>query len=95
MQQTSAGANSAVLVSLDFGDSDYAENLEELRLLAETAGVRSVAIVEGKRQRPDAALFAGSGKVEEIAEIVERLEVPVVIFNHDLSPRRCVTSPPS
>lgn len=86
MQQTSAGANSAVLVSLDFGDSDYAENREELRLLAETAGVNTVAIIEGKRQRPDAALFAGSGKVEEIAEIVERLDVPLVIFNHDLSP---------
>jgi len=86
MQQTSAGANSAVLVSLDFGDSDYAENLQELRLLAETAGARSVAVVEGKRQRPDAALFAGSGKVDEIAEIVERLEVSLVIFNHDLSP---------
>ena len=86
MQQNPAGPEAAVLVSIDFGDSDHSESLEELRLLAETAGVRTLAIVEAKRQRPDAALFAGSGKVQEIAELVERLEVPLVIFNHDLSP---------
>lgn len=86
MQPTPAGFDGAVLVSIDFGESDYSESLEELRLLAETAGVRTVAVVEGRRQRPDAALFAGSGKVQEIAEIVERMEVPLVIFNHDLSP---------
>ena len=86
MQQQPPGPEAAVLVSIDFGESDHSESLEELRLLAETAGVRTLAIVEAKRQRPDAALFAGSGKVQELAEIVERLEVPLVIFNHDLSP---------
>lgn len=95
MQQKSAddkkllsghSSEAAVLVSIDFGDSDHSESLDELRLLAETAGVRTLAVVEAKRQRPDAALFAGSGKVQEIAELVERLEVPLVIFNHDLSP---------
>lgn len=86
MQQQSADSEAAILVSLDFGDTDYAESLEELRLLAETAGARAVAIVEGKRQRPDAALFAGSGKVQQIAELVEQMEVPLVIFNHDLTP---------
>lgn len=86
MQQTSPGSESAILVSIDLGDTDYQESLEELRLLAETAGVRTLATVEAKRQRPDAALFAGSGKVQEIAEMVERMEVPLVIFNHELSP---------
>jgi GTP-binding protein HflX len=87
MPQDSAGSDAtAVLVSLDFGEPDYAESLEELRLLAESAGVRTLAIVEGRRQRPDPALFAGSGKVQEILEIVERQEAPLVIFNHDLSP---------
>lgn len=81
-----AGAESALLVSIDFGDADYRESLEELRLLAETAGVRTLSTVEAKRMRPDAALFAGSGKVREIAEMVERVEVPLVIFNHDLTP---------
>ncbi len=86
MQQTSTDSATAVLVSIDFGESDHSESLEELRLLAETAGVRTLAIIEAKRQRPDAALFAGSGKIQEIAELVERMEVPLVIFNHDLSP---------
>ncbi|HCI14006.1 MAG: GTPase HflX [Gallionellales bacterium GWA2_60_142] len=87
MQQNSAGSELAVLVSLDLGEPDYAESLEELRLLAETAGVQTLAIIEGKRQRPDPALFAGSGKVQEIADLlVAHEEVGVVIFNHDLSP---------
>ncbi len=84
--QQSADENAAILVSIDFGKSDHQESLQELRLLAETAGVRTLAIIETKRQRPDAALFAGSGKVQEIAAIVEQLEAPLVVFNHDLSP---------
>ncbi|MDZ4202087.1 MAG: GTPase HflX [Gallionella sp.] len=92
MQQKNAGTETAILVSLDFGEPDYAESLEELRLLAESAGVRTLAIVEGRRQRPDPALFAGSGKVQEIADILaaheedDETEIGVVIFNHDLSP---------
>ncbi len=86
MSEATAVANTAVLVSLDFGAPDYTESLEELRLLAESAGVQTLALVEGKRQRPDASTFAGSGKVEEIAALVEELEAPLVIFNHDLSP---------
>ena len=93
MHESTTAANSAVLVSLDLGAPDYAESLAELRLLAESAGVRTIALVEGKRQRPDASLFAGSGKVDEIAAIVEQHAelsdhhmAPLVIFNHDLSP---------
>lgn len=82
------GPQAAILVSINFGASDYSESLEELRLLAETAGVHTLAIVEGKRIRPDAALFAGSGKVQQIAELVAQYEdaPPMVIFNHDLTP---------
>lgn len=86
MSEATTVANTAVLVSLDFGAPDYAESLEELRLLAESAGVRTLALVEGKRQRPDPATYAGSGKVDEIAALVEELDAPLVIFNHDLSP---------
>ena len=86
MYESTTAANKAILVSLDLGAPDYAESLAELRLLAESAGVHSVALVEGKRQRPDASTFAGSGKVDEIAALVEQHEVPLVIFNHDLSP---------
>ncbi|MFA5242391.1 MAG: GTPase HflX [Sulfuricella sp.] len=79
------GAGAAVLVSLDFGDTDYAESLDELKLLAESAGVQVVAIVEGKRSRPDAALFAGSGKVAEIGDVLREADAGMVIFNHELS----------
>ncbi len=86
MSETTSVANTAVLISLDFGAPDYAESLEELKLLAESAGVRTLALVEGRRQRPDAATFAGSGKVDEIAATVAECGAEMVIFNHDLSP---------
>jgi len=86
MHESTTAANTAVLVSLDFGAPDYTESLEEFRLLVESAGVQSIALIGGKRQRPDSALYAGSGKVDEIAALVEEREVPLVIFNHDLSP---------
>jgi GTP-binding protein HflX len=76
----------AVLVSLDFGEPDHAESLEEMQQLVASAGVATRALVKGKRQRPDSALFAGRGKVEEIAETVTANHAPLVIFNHDLSP---------
>jgi len=81
-----AVTDAAVLVSLDFGTADYAESLEELRLLTESAGVQVAAVVEGKRQRPDSALYAGSGKVQEIADTVQQQQAAMVIFNHDLTP---------
>ncbi len=80
------GGDRAVLVNLDFGNLDFAESQEEIRRLAESAGVEPVAAIKGKRQRPDAATFAGSGKVEEIAEAVQSAGASLVLFNHDLSP---------
>ncbi|MGQ0750673.1 MAG: ribosome rescue GTPase HflX [Betaproteobacteria bacterium] len=76
----------AVLVSLDFGDPYHAESVEEMAQLVASAGVAARAVVKGRRQRPDAALFAGSGKVAEIADSVNAHRAPLVIFNHDLSP---------
>jgi GTP-binding protein HflX len=81
-----ARANAAVLVGLDFGDDGYAEGLEELRLLAESAGLRPQALITGKRQRPDSALYAGKGKTEEIAAAVREHAAVLVVFNHELSP---------
>jgi GTP-binding protein HflX len=76
----------AVLVSLDFGEPDHAESLEEMAQLVASAGVAARAVVKGRRHRPDAALFAGRGKVAEIADSVTAHRTPLVIFNHDLSP---------
>lgn len=78
--------NTAILVALDFGDPDAEESLEELRRLTESAGVSPVGVIQGKRARPDAAYFAGSGKVEEVAAAVRERQAALVIFNHDLSP---------
>ena len=76
-----------VLVSLNFGtDPDYQESLAELRLLAGSAGLDVVEVVEGKRDRPDAALFVGSGKADMIAEAARQAGAELVIFNHELSP---------
>lgn len=79
-------ANAAVLVSLDFNDGDYAENLEELRQLAASDALAIRALIKGGRSRPDPATFAGSGKVGEITVALEQTGASLVIFNHDLSP---------
>ncbi len=75
-----------VLVSLDFGTPDYAEGLNELNLLAGSAGLQVVGLVEGKRSKPDASLFAGSGKADEIGQVARDAGASLVIFNHELSP---------
>jgi GTP-binding protein HflX len=79
-------AEIAVLVALDFGTDDHADSLGELRLLASSAGVDVRAVVEGRRSRPDPALFAGSGKVDEIGRVRAEVGAGIVIFNHELSP---------
>jgi GTP-binding protein HflX len=81
-----ANATAAVLVGLDLGQRGYAESMEEISLLAASAGAPARAIVRGKRSRPDPALFAGKGKVEEVARTVADTRASVVIFNHELSP---------
>jgi len=78
--------NGAVLVGLDFGESGYAEGLEELRLLAASAGMQTRALVRGRRDRPDSGHFAGSGKVEEIKRTLQEHGASLAVFNHDLSP---------
>jgi GTPase len=81
-----ANGTAAVLVGLDLGQPGYAESMEEIRLLAASAGAPARAIVRGRRSRPDPALFAGKGKVEEVARTVAETRAGVVIFNHELSP---------
>src|SRR5512139_339202 len=76
----------AVIVQLDFGQPDLADQLEEVRLLAESAGGVVVAEVFGKRQSPDPKTYAGKGKVEEIRAMLAAGEADLVIFNHELSP---------
>ena len=75
-----------MIVQLDFGQTDFEDQLEECRLLTESAGGSVVAEVYGRRQSPDPKSFAGKGKVQEIAAMLASEEADLVIFNHELSP---------
>ncbi|WP_286865455.1 GTPase HflX [Herbaspirillum sp. UBA812] len=76
----------AALVGLDFGKNDFAASLDELFLLAKSAGAGPVIPITGRRASPDAALFVGTGKAQEVADAVADLQLELVIFNHALSP---------
>ena len=71
---------------MDFGKGDFEASLEELALLARSAGADPVSTIVGKRASPDAALFVGSGKADEIERAVQENASDIVIFNHALSP---------
>lgn len=86
MLERAAGDGRAILVGLDFGQKGCAESIEELEQLTLSAGVTPLAIVRGRRERPDSSLFAGSGKVAEIREAILAHQAGLVIFNHELSP---------
>ena len=86
MLERPAAGERAVVVQLDFGEDDVAEQLEEMRLLTESAGAVVCAEVYGRRQSPDAATYAGKGKVQEVAAEVAANTADLVIFNHALSP---------
>jgi GTP-binding protein HflX len=76
----------AILVGVDFGKGDFAASLEELSLLSRSAGAEPITTIIGRRASPDAALFVGSGKANEIGDAVVDYEIDIVIFNHALSP---------
>ncbi|MDR2031709.1 MAG: GTPase HflX [Azoarcus sp.] len=86
MFERPASGERAVVVQLDFGQGAIGERLAELKLLASSAGAMVEAVVEGRRDAPDPALFAGKGKVEEIAAALCAHDADLVIFNHALSP---------
>ena len=76
----------AALVSVDFGSGDAEASLAELRLLARSAGADPLAVVTAKRHSPDAALFIGSGKADELRGVVQDNQIELVLFDHALSP---------
>ena len=76
----------AIVVFLDFSNPEYSEALDEVCSLVSSAGASVIAKVGGKRHKPDTATFAGSGKLEEIANLVQLFEADLVVFNHAISP---------
>ncbi len=75
-----------VLVGVDFGLPHFDGELEELGLLAQTAGLDPVARLTCKRKAPDAALFVGSGKADEIRMLAQLHGAKEVLFDQALSP---------
>ena len=75
-----------ILVGVDLGLPHFDSELEELGLLAQTAGMVPVARVTCKRRAPDAALFVGSGKADEIKLLATQMGATEVLFDQALSP---------
>ena len=78
-------SNRAILVSVSVQLLDDLD-VEEFRLLAQSAGAEILEHITAQRIKPDPKLFIGSGKAEEIAELAKALEADLVIFDHALSP---------
>ena len=76
----------ALLVGVDLGSPNFDHNLEELGLLAQTAGMDPVERVTCKRRAPDAALFIGSGKADEIKMLAGQVGATEILFDQSLSP---------
>ena len=86
MSDTSAFVEQAILVHVNFSQHHNSEDLGELRLLVSSAGVNAVQEVTTNRSAPDAKFFVGSGKAQDIADLIEQTGATLVIFNHALSP---------
>ena len=81
------GRAKAVLVGVEIGrDANFDASLDELALLADSAGDIPVARVIARRKAPDAALYVGSGKADEIKSLVLMHQADAVLFDQSLSP---------
>lgn len=79
------GGERALLVHLSVHQLEELD-VEEFKLLAQSAGAEIVDLITGSRSRPDPKLFVGSGKAEEIAARVQSEDIDLVIFDHTLTP---------
>jgi len=79
-------AERAVLVHVGVGHAWSEESLDEFRELAHACGATVVGEVTGSRQRPDPRFFVGTGKVDEIRELIETEAADLVLVDHELSP---------
>ena len=76
----------AILVHQQSDGADSNESLNELQLLAESAGAEVVSCVYAHRKSPSPATFLGKGKVSELSIEVERNDADLVLINHAVSP---------
>lgn len=76
----------AVLVHLDIASEREPEDCREFEELVLSAGGDPVAVIGGHRQTPQSRYFIGTGKLQELADLVREHDAKLVIFNHPLSP---------
>ncbi|MCL2077915.1 MAG: GTPase HflX [Oscillospiraceae bacterium] len=82
---TNETKTNAILVCLDLGDYDAESSLKELEELAITAGANVAATVTQKRAASNKATVVGAGKIKEIAELCQTLDVELIVFDTELS----------
>ncbi len=80
------GGERAVLVHVDFPDQNSQEDLTEFVDLTTSAGLEILGVITTSRSSPQPKYFVGTGKIEEIAQLVADEKADVVLFNHALSP---------
>ncbi|GAB3378193.1 HflX GTPase family protein [Azotobacter armeniacus] len=80
------GGERAILVHLESQDPDAREDPQEFQELARSAGAETVAFVGVARHQPSAKFLIGTGKVEELHDLVRTEQAELVIFNHILTP---------
>ena len=86
MSELNAVSEQAILVHVNFSQQHTSEDLGELKLLVSSAGVQTIDVVVTSRSAPDAKFFVGSGKAQDVANLIADTGATLVIFNHALSP---------
>lgn len=86
--ENSKTSERAVLLGVDDGSYDAESSMEELRLLAESAGAQTVATVLQRRPAPDPALHLGAGRLEETRLFCETNDIDLLIVDGELPPIR-------
>jgi GTPase len=82
----STSSNKVLLVGVDFHAPNFDAELQELSLLAQSAGLDPVGKLTCKRHAPDAALFVGSGKADELQLLAQQLGASEILFDQAISP---------
>ena len=85
LAESSLHPNALIIYQRDSSQADD-EVLEEIQLLAESAGAVVLETITAFRRKPDPATFIGKGKVEEIKLLVQQFEIELVILNHSVTP---------
>lgn len=76
------------LVTPQQGEAKSAEYLDELSFLADTAGAEAVCRLTQRLDYPNPRTYIGKGKLEELKLYVEQHDIPLVIFDDELSPKQ-------